>query len=408
MIGIDSSPLIKIRRVIVTGKLGCDIKLGNGLNIIKGEPFQGDISASNNCGKTLFTDLIKYGLGDRDKFTSGDIAEKIQSLTLEIELNNKTFTIIRDLKSYSARLSIYEASYEKDIEIKQPSFQTEPKTSYSDFLLDQLNIPKTRVPFSNKPGAEIKSITFQDFMRVFYMDQKNSFQEILNKVSPEWLKTKMLKILLGMSKEEEEQLRLRIKDLTDKIAFKEREITNNSNFLKRSGAQNRLEIIEKRNTVYNRINSLALEIISLKQKMRGERGITDDLRSQLDQLSKRVASLQESKNKILVKLDEFHSLRNSLFNDQEKLNKTREANFILSSIDFGRCPRCLQEITPEMRKREDHSNCMLCGRELIIKESDIRILDKKNVIEEEIKETDILLEKYQADLGSLDADLDKN
>jgi hypothetical protein len=407
MIGIDSSPLLKIRRVVVTGELGCDIKLDNGINIIKGESFQGDISASNNCGKTLFTDLIKYGLGDRDKFTSGDIAEKIQTLALEVELNNKIFTIIRDLKSYSARLSIYEASYEKDIELREPSFQTDPKTTYSDFLLDQLNIPKVRVPISNKPGATIRPITFQDFMRVFYMDQKNSFQEILNKVSPEWLKTKTFKILLGMSKEEEEQLQLRIKELIDKISSKEKEITNNTNFLKRSGAQNRIDIIEKRNTIYDKINSLAVEINTLKQKMRGDRGLTDDLRDQLDQLDKRVVSLQESKNKILVKLDDFRSLRNSLSNDREKLDKTREANFILSSIDFGRCPRCLQEITAEMKKREDDSNCMLCGRELIVKESDIRILDRKNVVEEEIKETDILLEKYQADLKNLDIELDK-
>lgn len=407
MIGIDSSPFLKIKRVIVTGELGCDVKLHSGLNVIKGEAFKGDISASNNCGKTLFAELIKYGLGDRDKFTSGDISQKIQTLILEIELNNKAFTIVRDLNSYSARLSIYDAEYTENIELKQPSYQTDPKTNYSDFLLEELGIPNIKVPLSNKPGAQIKPITFQDYLRAFYMDQKNSFQEVLNKVSPPWLKTKILQILLGMAKEGEETLRLKIQELINKIASKENEIKNISDFLKRTGAKNRIDIIEQRKDIYNKINALNLDISSLKQKMRGGHGITDELREQVDQISKLIASTQESRNKTAAKTEDFLTLRNSLYNDREKLNRTRDANFVLSSIDFGKCPRCLQDITTEMRDREGKSNCMLCGRSLIIKESDVRILDKKNLIEEEIKETEVLLNKYKKDIETLDKDLTK-
>jgi uncharacterized protein YydD (DUF2326 family) len=108
MIGIDASPLLKIRRVIVTGELGCDIKLDSGINIIKGEAYSGDIRASNDCGKTIFMNLIKYGLGERERFSTGEIAKKIDIIFLEVELNGSVFTIARKLNMPAARVSIYE------------------------------------------------------------------------------------------------------------------------------------------------------------------------------------------------------------------------------------------------------------------------------------------------------------
>ncbi len=31
-------------------------------------------------------------------------------------------------------------------------------------------------------------------------------------------------------------------------------------------------------------------------------------------------------------------------------------------VEFGICPRCLLDITPEMRQREHHDRCSLCNR----------------------------------------------
>ena len=226
MIGINESPLLKIKRVVVSGNLGCDISLDSGINIVKGEGIADDPTASNECGKSTFTDLIKYGLGDRDRFSSGSIAQEINLLFLEVEINGQIFTIRRDLNKPSARVAIFSGNYEPGLGFQEPEMLVIPTTPFSDHLLELLGIPNLRIPLSNKPGSQPQPITLQTFMRLLYMDQENSFQRIMNKVQPEWLKGKAVEILLGMAKEEVEQLKVRVQELTNDIDILQKEIEN--------------------------------------------------------------------------------------------------------------------------------------------------------------------------------------
>lgn len=406
MIGIDTSPLFKVKRVIVTGELGCDIKLDSGINIIKGEAYNGDIRASNDCGKTIFMDLIKYGLGEREKFSTGEIARDINMVFLEIELNYSIFTIARKLNMPGARVSIYEGPYQSEL-VRRPYIQISPETPYSDFLLEQLGIPCIRIPLSQKPGSPIRPITFQDFMRVFYMDQKNSFQEIMHGVQPDWLKAKIIQILLGMSSHEAEQITLKIKKLIDDIADLEHKVENIRNFLIQSANMNQIETGEKRNKLIQEISLLNGQIYLLKQQMRGQKGVTDELREKLNEIGRRLSELQESRTKLMIKVKDFHALMNSLTVDKEKVHKLQEAVFILSSVDFVNCPRCLQQVTTEMRMREDNVHCLLCGRPLLIDVEKTRIPGKDEIVDEEINEVSVLLEKYQDDQKRLDVEINR-
>jgi hypothetical protein len=405
MIGIDTSPILKINRVIVTGELGCDIKLGSGLNIIKADPYEGDASASNDCGKTTFTDLIKYGLGDRDRFDTGELSSKISELFLEIKINDEIFTIQRSLTSPYARLSIFQSAFESNMEYHLPALKIDPQTPYSDYLLERIGIPRIRIPRSTKPGSQPIPISLQDFLRVLYMDQKNSFQEIMNKVQPEWLKTKIVQILLGMAKEEVEQTTSKIQELSNQIDELDREIKNITNFLKNSGNTNRTGVREKKNEVLQNRQNLNVQIDELKRQMRGERGITDELRENLEQVNYRLSELQDSKAKILFKTQDFKNLLNSLLVDRDKVHKTQEANYTLSSIEFVQCPRCLQRITAEMKRYEEDGACMLCARPLLVEERDTKIVDKDEIVNEEIREVEILLGKYQGDLEPLNTEI---
>src|ERR1043165_6693458 len=45
---------------------------------------------------------------------------------------------------------------------------------------------------------------------------------------------------------------------------------------------------------------------------------------------------------------------------------------------------------------------MICGRPLLLHKQETRVLDKQQIVEEEIKEVEILLEKYDQDLKVLD------
>ncbi len=402
MIETDNSPLLKINRVIVTGELGCDIKLGSGLNIIKAESIAGNPTSSNDCGKTTFTNLIKYGLGDRDRFGEGVIMNKVDLLFLEVILSDQTVTIRRDLNKPAARAGIFLSKYDERFASQEPDILVNPGTPFSDYLLEQLRIPNLRLPMSDKPGSQPIPITFQTFMRLLYMDQKNSFQEIMNKVLPLWLKGKIVEILLGMAKEEVEQLKARVQELTNDIDELQREISNITQFLVTSGGANRVDIIDTVKEKQKERERLNNEIISVKHQMTGDKGLTDELRESLDRIGQRLIRLLEDRAKVTVKTNDFEALLNSLKIDRDKVLKTNDADYVLSSVDFSKCPRCLQRITAEMKEREHEGNCMVCSRPLLSKTSSTHVLDKDEIVEEEIAEVQLLLTTYSENLETLD------
>lgn len=281
-----------------------------------------------------------------------------------------------------------------------------PLTPYSDFLLGKLGIPIVKVPMSGTPNSSPRPVTFQDFMRVLYMDQKNSFQEILNKVQPEWYKTKIIQILLGLSNEEVDNLNLQIQELSTEIEQRERENENISNFLKKSARLTRLEMIGRRDKIKSEITAIESEISAVKQQMRGVRGITDEIREKYEVISHSLLRLSEEKAKILYKLQDYHTLLNSLLMDRDKILKTTEANHVISSVEFVKCPRCLQKINSEMRRREElHTECMLCGRPLPLKPATTKVVKDEKVVDEEIKEVKILTVKYEERCQQLDKEI---
>jgi DNA repair exonuclease SbcCD ATPase subunit len=225
------------------------------------------------------------------------------------------------------------------------------------------------------------------------------------KVQPERLKTKVVEILLGMSQEQVEELNLQISKLTDEIDNLKREIDNVRTFLTASDNANLLETRSRKEELIERLESLSREISRLKYRMRGQKGITDDLREELQEVNYRLTELQEQRDKARFKLKDFRELKNSLLVDREKGRKTREAVEILSSVDFVECPRCLQRITPLMRQREEQAKCMLCNRPLVSGYRRTQVLDKEDVVDEEIKEVELLLDKYQEDLQQLDIEV---
>jgi len=398
----DRSPQLVIRRVRVTGQLGCDIRLQTGLNIVKGEVLEHDATTSNNCGKSTFTDLIKYGLGDRDRFSDGEIAKQIDQLLLEVSCNGEILTIQRDLNRPSARVYIYEGETGNRPEKSDADHKLSPQTPFSDFLLERLGMPMIMISKSTRPGTNASPVTFQMYMRLFYMDQVNSFQRILNKVQPEWLATRMVEILLGLTHEELEQLRVKRQELINQIDALGRQVDNISEFLVRSGGMNRLAVNEAIRESQHVLENVTNEIANMKQRMRATTmGRAESLRVSINELSQRRAEKSDELAKLRFKMRDFELLRSSLLTDRDKARKMAEATNILNSVSFSQCPRCLQSITKEMASREEVNECMLCGRPLRTYEHRPAALDKEEVVDEEISEVEALISAYKDRIDAL-------
>jgi hypothetical protein len=82
----------------------------------------------------------------------------------------------------------------------------------------------------------------------------------------------------------------------------------------------------------------------------------------------------------------------SLRVDRQKAERLVTSSAILNSVEFGLCPRCLQEITSEMRLREQTGRCSLCNRSIsITSDTPPRILPRLVDLDEQITEAEEIL-----------------
>jgi hypothetical protein len=267
------APLLRVCRVIVTGELGCDIRLRKGINVIQADAYSGDKSTTNDCGKSTFAELVKYGLGGREPFKLGKLAGKVDRLYLEIAVNEETFTIQRMLQSPGAKMHIYRRAYDLSLPSEGTDLHLAPDTPFSDFLLEELGIPNIGVSTSNSLTAQIRRVNFPDILHVLYMNQIESFGEILRALQPDSFRLTLLQILLGMYNQQATELSLGLRDLGNQITNSEKEVENVRAFLMRSNHGNRMEERENKARLTRELEALESELSALKSRMRGETGL---------------------------------------------------------------------------------------------------------------------------------------
>ncbi len=400
----QNTPLLQIRRVVVTGELGCDIRLRKGINVIKADANQGDLTSTNDCGKSLFAELVKYGLGGREPFRLGRLAGKVDRLYLEIAINQEAITIQRILKSPGAKIHVYRRVYDPSLPSEGTDIHLDPEKPFSDFLLEELGIPNSSVSASSSPTAQIRRVSFADILHVLYMNQIDSFGEILRNLQPEAFRITLLQILLGMYDPEATEVSLNLRDLGGKITESEREIENIRAFLMGSKQGNRIDEVEKKANLAKELKGIENELRALKEKMRGETGLVDETRLKLEHTEGELREFDEQKRKMLFKLDDYRALRNSLLADRNKLEKTVRSAYILSSIDILQCPRCLQTISWDMRAREEQPlpHCALCDRPLVSQLEMQDISAAPQAVDEDLEEVTALIERFEAELSPLE------
>ena len=148
-------------------------------------------------------------------------------------------------------------------------------------------------------------------------------------------------------------------------------------------------------------------------------GRIDGLRSQLLGIKENAANIERDLNARWREEERIKELLASLQSDRRKVQRIKASSTILNSIDFSICPRCLQDITPEMRIREQYARCCLCNRPLTTtsdappkamprtEDIDLQIEEAETVLKDIHKEIATLRETLET-LRTLEAEIGKN
>ena len=159
-------PYLKLTRLIIiakNGKVAYDEKFKSKLNIIRG---------TNSSGKSTIVNFIYYAIGgDFNNWTTE--AEKCDSVTAELNINDSVITVKRIISSSSLQqMYIFWGNYEESI-VKgiegwevYPYRQSDTRRSFSNIIFSSLNIPELKGDYDN-------NITVNQLLRLMYIDQKS-------------------------------------------------------------------------------------------------------------------------------------------------------------------------------------------------------------------------------------------
>jgi predicted nucleic acid-binding Zn-ribbon protein len=272
-----------------------------------------------------------------------------------------------------------------------------------EFFLDLLNLPKV---YYQRNLSRIL-LSFNDLSRAFVIDRDFSYTEILSQMPPEQRK-EVVKQMLGLTTQEiadvEEEIRIsesKIQRLTDEIRGIER-------LLNDFQVGSLLEIEQRHANLRYLLEGLQNQEDTLRKTI--EQGATaarninayqgseyQTLRDELIEHRSRIQDIENETAVLTKQLQEKTELSSHLESEVDRLERHTSSLFVLSTFTFSRCPRCLQPIISEMRYRETHGDCMLCGRPLekereFDNEAWSKALDDAKKAVQEVQQ---LLEHYQ-------------
>lgn len=314
------SPEIIINKLVLVGReKNYTVNFHVGLNIIYGD---------SDTGKSSILNLIDYLLGNKKVYMYDEIEQHGKYAMLEVTLNDRTYTIKREIFYPKDNIEVYSSDIENMDKIfpleYSPNYEKEgPAGHFSDFLLSSLNIPIIQVKQSpSRVDSKMVRLSFRDIFKYCYFNQDDvGSREILDRKNY---------TLVAKNKETfkflHNSLDIQITEIEKQIGErnkKKTELVNKyniiSSFLLETKLSTEESLHEERNKSQSQITVLENEIDVLSKEMKADnqeleelRGVVINLETSLKQLLFR-KSLKESQ------LDQNLRLKKDYQNDIDKL-----------------------------------------------------------------------------------------
>lgn len=335
-------------------------KLDSRLSIIEGP---------NGTGKSTFFNLIYYGLGGKvDEFDPNsleihkEIMEDTNNLVrLIISINNELFTLNRRFRDNS--ITVFKPGAEADGVITPleaeifPLFRREDAKTFSDWLLERLNIPVVEI---FQGGKQFK-LNFADLARLIYHNQSPDPHGIykpadnINFISDSLeIRRAIFQILIGKALLElyeaigRQKIAERETQAARMIHQEYEDIVNQ--LLRASG----LTDVQNTKALNQQIESLESQIVSLLETRRafsrGQIGSSEAQRvlqvevQQVHEMEARWREIDEQREQLVQEIGRLLDVERALESDIQRINKVIYAHGQLNLFSRDTCPYCLNDV----------------------------------------------------------------
>ncbi|MBN1067593.1 hypothetical protein [Clostridium sp. ZS1] len=335
---------IRINKLRIEGdKYRRTLEFKSGLNIISGDIYS---------GKSLVLRLIDYALG------KGEVNLKVQraldkycdKIFLEIEIDNKKYTIRRSLKKDKTNFYLY---YCQLTSISEYTPRVLKKKDLSIILMDLLEIPIIRLLKNKKQSSdkELETLTIRDIFRFTYIDQHDlGTHNFLKGQKPEARKNKYaFEVIMNFIEEDKKGIKEQIAKINNEINENRRTINGLTQFLKEGEFSDLSKLIQQRNHIDSKIKKLNVKKRLLINNMKNHR-VNDNpiYQKLLEDRNNKILEINKIEKNIKENQLELYSRKNLLKSYEKELSDikaTQEANYYFETIKHKmKCPLCKSEV----------------------------------------------------------------
>lgn len=393
------NPFIKLNQLIIfthNGKIAYNETFHEGINIIRG---------NNGSGKSTISNFIFYVLGgDFNKWTT--YALKCTDIFAEIEINGTILTLKRIVSEKSMQpMYIFWGSY---LDSKKsgsehweifPYKRSDYKKSFSNALFLALGFPELR-------GDVDSNITMHQILRLIYIDQKSSTQDLMltDNFDSSITRTTVADLLFGVYDDTLYSDKLELREKEKEYEIYKKQFDGVESIYKSTGAETNIEIIDA--LIKNNIEELNKIESYLTSNDIDDKNVKfeEDTQQSLKKLKELLINEKRDYTNYLEEIEYYeyevldsHDFINSLIKRSLSINESLVTKELLGEIELIHCPNCLNVL----KSTDNEHDCKLCKQTL--PEDKIKSHHKKmqQELDNQIRESKMLLKDKELKLQEL-------
>jgi len=386
---------LAIRRVALVGT-SREIKFEQGLNVVRGDL---------TTGKTPLMRLLRVLLGTS---YDGIIPEfsHVSDLAGELQIEGESVSVVRRLtQTPEAAVDIATGKFSARLPVSKARRPGE--ATYNGWFLEQLGLPELRVPTAPSRPAESATtpVSVADYLRYCRLTQREIATDVLG--SSLWYKDYkrriVFRIYFGGYDAKVAELQEQLRQIETRLRSTQQQTHAFDQFLEgtvlanRAGLQREIEEAKTRViAAQGRSANLAVGADRTPESAR--------LGQEILTLDATIRDLVERQRAEQTAADQNGEVARQLRAQSGRLTQAVVASSHFVDYEFRVCPRCSQTVTSE---RAQGDNCYLCLQEPAEQLTRADLLTEQIRVEQQIDETDDLIQVHTAAAERLASEIDK-
>ncbi|RRN71137.1 hypothetical protein EI200_11825 [Peribacillus simplex] len=348
-----TSPFLFVEKLVVVGRnKNYVVPFDKGLNIVYGD---------FDTGKSSIVNLIDYLLGASELDTYDEIEINGKYALLQVNLNEKVYTIKRDLFDKNKFIDVYPSLIEEMEKVFPreygPNYSKKGSDGYiSDFLLQSLNIPLIKVKEApTKDDSPTKRLSFRDIFKYCYLNQDDVGSKTIldNNNFSRYVKVKeTFKFLHMVLDTQIADLEIELKDKVMQKNKKEESFNNVASFFRETKLGTEESLKDEIDKISKSLIQVEVNIERLTSSIKSDTKQFEEIRAIVRTYELQIVQKEKEKSSKKLSLEQKQRLKKDYQRDIRKLEVSLEISKNLPKDEVSNvdCPICERQMDLEKLK----------------------------------------------------------